>query len=185
MKKLIIDMDDVITSIDYFVEFEKFAGKKLDHSYNGYHLEDVLGDQKEAFFANFDQINFYDYAVILDDAASVLKELNKHYDLYICSSFVWSCAFEKASTHLKNKYDYLYKNLGFISPDKYIFTSNKGIIKADIRIDDKLENLKNGKIKLLYTAWHNKDYTDEYLKSKNVIRVNNWKEIRKILLNEE
>ena len=60
--------------------------------------------------------------------------------------------------------------------------TNKNLIRTDVRIDDKIENLKNGRIKLLYTAWHNMDYSDEYLKKKNIIRVNNWQDIRRILL---
>ena len=38
-------------------------------------------------------------------------------------------------------------------------------------------------MKLLFTAWHNKDLTDDELKKQNIIRVNNWKEIASILLN--
>lgn len=37
-------------------------------------------------------------------------------------------------------------------------------------------------MKMLFTAYHNKDITDEELKDNEVIRVNGWKEIEKILL---
>ena len=40
----------------------------------------------------------------------------------------------------------------------------------------------DAEIKLLFTAYHNVNITDEELKAKNLIRVNNWKEIEKILL---
>ena len=53
----------------------------------------------------------------------------------------------------------------------------------DIRIDDKLDNLNGAEIKLMFTAWHNRDMDDDYLKNNNVIRVNNWCDIEKILLN--
>lgn len=182
MKKLIIDMDDVITKTDYFSELEKYTNKKLDRSYKGFYLEELLGDDKANFFNNFDKVNFYKNAVLLDDCVSVLKSLNEKYDLYICSTYTWSGALDKSSTHLKNKYDYLYHNLPFIDPNKYIFTSNKNIIKADIRIDDRIENLKDGDIKLLFSAWHNLDLTDEYLKKLGIMLVNNWKEIKSILL---
>lgn len=183
MKRIIIDMDDVITKTDWFTGIESVIKGKMDRTYPGFHLEDILTpeDQKR-FFANFDKINFYNYAVLLDDCYEVMEELSKQYDIYICSTYTWSGVQDKVGTHLKNKYDFLYKNLSFIHPDKYIFTSNKNIIKADIRIDDRIENLRNGKIKLLFTAWHNKEFTDEYLKSKNIIRVNNWQDIKKILI---
>ena len=101
--------------------------------------------------------------------------------IYIFAQLILG-ALDKSSTHLKNKYDYLYHNLPFIDPNKYIFTSNKNIIKADIRIDDRIENLKDGDIKLLFSAWHNLDLTDEYLKKLGIMLVNNWKEIKSILL---
>ena len=41
---------------------------------------------------------------------------------------------------------------------------------------------EDAEIKLLFTAYHNVNITDEELKAKNLIRVNNWKEIEKILL---
>ena len=52
----------------------------------------------------------------------------------------------------------------------------------DIRIDDKLENVIDGNTKILFNAWHNRDLDDEYLKEKDVIRVNSWDDIEKILL---
>lgn len=54
-----------------------------------------------------------------------------------------------------------------------------------IYIDDKVNNIEGATTKLLYTAWHNKDITKEELEKQNIIRVNNWKEIGKILLDRE
>ena len=66
----------------------------------------------------------------------------------------------------------------------YIFINNKSLLNCDIKIDDRLDNLQNAKIKLLFTAYHNKGLDDEYLHSLGVIRVNNWLEIKKILARE-
>lgn len=52
----------------------------------------------------------------------------------------------------------------------------------DIRIDDKLINLETAETKLLFYSYHNKEYTDKFLKENGVVRVNNWIEIAKILL---
>ena len=60
---------------------------------------------------------------------------------------------------------------------------NNSIAIGAISIDDKIENLINGDIKLLYTAYHNKNISKEELEEKGIIRVNNWLEIEKILLN--
>ena len=75
--------------------------------------------------------------------------------------------------------------LPFINPKKYIFTTNKNLMNFDIRLDDKLENIINGEIKLLMNAWHNRNISEDELKEKNVIRVNNWYDIEKILIEEK
>ena len=82
------------------------------------------------------------------------------------------------------KYEYLYDNLPFISPQNYIFINNKKLLNCDIKIDDCLDNLKNARIKLLFTSYHNNDLSDEYLGSLGVIRVNSWLEIKDILMKE-
>ena len=68
-------------------------------------------------------------------------------------------------------------------PHKFIFISNKELLDADIRIDDSPNKLKGeARLKLLFTAYHNKNMTDEELKENNFVRVNNWNDIEKILL---
>ncbi len=67
----------------------------------------------------------------------------------------------------------------------YIFTSDKSIVNCDIKIDDKVNNIKGASTKLLFTAWHNKDLTEDELQKEKIIRVNNWKEIKKILLEDQ
>ncbi len=78
----------------------------------------------------------------------------------------------------------MYEKLYFIEPRNYIFTADKSIINCDIKIDDKIKNIEGASIKLLFTAWHNKELNNEKLKKDNIIRVNNWKEIYEILLSK-
>ncbi len=51
-------------------------------------------------------------------------------------------------------------------------------------IDDKAENLEgnNKRMKLLFTAFHNKNISEKELKEQGLIRVTDWKEVEKILL---
>ncbi len=79
----------------------------------------------------------------------------------------------------------LYEKLDFIEPKNYIFTADKSIVNCDIKIDDKVGNIDGAETKLLFTAWHNKDLSDKELDKQNIIRVNNWKEIRKALLEDK
>ena len=66
---------------------------------------------------------------------------------------------------------------------RFIFLSEKELIDSDIKIDDSVYKLKGkAEIKLLFTAYHNKNITADELKEKKLTRVNSWKEIEKILL---
>lgn len=128
-------------------------------------------------------MDMYENATLLPDCYNVLKELSNYYTIYICTDYIWREIVEHAGNNLKNKYNFLYKELDFISPKNYIFTADKTIVNCDIKIDDKIINIEGASIKLLFTAWHNKDISDEELKKQDIIRVNNWKEIGQILLN--
>lgn len=184
MKKIMIDMDDVIVFVDFMKMIEDFVGHKVENPNNDYYLDKLFGDKRAEFFSKFANINLYDEAVLMNNCYDTLKELNDKYDIYICTTYVWEDSLEGSSSNLKNKYDYLLKELPFIHPNKYIFTSHKELFKADIKIDDRIENLENSDTKLLFTAWHNQKFTTEELKSRGVIRVNNWLDIKDILINK-
>ena len=55
----------------------------------------------------------------------------------------------------------------------------------DIKIDDRIEHLKNCNCKLLYTTWQNKKYSQEELNKERIVRVKNWKDIENLLINKE
>lgn len=183
MEKIMIDMDNVITDGNFNKIIEEYFKIKVDmnkeKSY--YYVQKYANKNKENFWNYVKDKNFYSNAKLLDGCFETLKQLAEKYDLYIVTSYLWIETIDLSGENLKNKYNYLRENLPFIKPENYIFTTNKNILNFDIKIDDKPENLKNAKIKLLFTAWHNKDLTDETLTNKNYIRVNNWHEILEIL----
>ena len=76
-----------------------------------------------------------------------------NYKIYICTDYIWREIIEFAGNSLKNKYNFLYKNLDFIEPQNYIFTADKSNVNCDIKIDDKLNNIEGAETKLLFTAW--------------------------------
>ena len=125
----------------------------------------------------------YENATLLPDCYETLKVLSKYYKIYICTDYIWREIVGYAGNNLRNKYNFLYDKLDFIEPKNFIFVGDKSVVNCDIKIDDKVINIENAKTKLLFTAWHNKDLTDDELKKQNIIRVNNWKEIASILLN--
>lgn len=183
MKTLMVDMDNVITDgifLDLINEFLGTNYKLLD--LKNYYLQELISDKKEEFWNYVKDKNFYEGASLFEDCFGVLEKLNTKYDVYIVTAYLWNDYLDISGDNLRNKYYYLREKLPFIKPEKYIFTTNKNIMDFDIRIDDKLENVVKAEVSLLFTAWHNKDLDDEYLKEKDVIRVNGWKDIEKVLL---
>lgn len=182
MKTLMIDMDDVITGAKFFEYICEFLGNDIDiNTVETYYLQDLIADQKEEFWEWIKDKNFYDNAPLYSDAYQVIEKLTKKYDIYIVTAYLWNDVIDISGKNLNNKYNYLREKLPFINPDHYIFTTNKNLLQFDIRIDDRLHNVKNAKLGLLFDAWHNKK---EEWENENIKRVHNWKEIESILLSE-
>lgn len=184
MKTIMVDMDNVITNGNFTKILEDYLGYKPNYNnVKGYYIQDILGDKKDDFFDKFKDMNMYDNAKLLPDCYKVLKKLNNYYKIYICTDYFWREIIAYAGNNLKNKYDFLFKELDFLDPRNFIFSYDKSIINCDIKIDDKVDNLSNAKTKLLFTAYHNKELSNEELLEQNIIRVSDWLEVEKILLN--
>ncbi len=186
MKKILIDMDDTIL-VDCYLEV---VNQYLNTNYTykdikGYWVDNIVPKDKQKDYLNYfyNKINIYDYGHIHENVIETIEQLSKYYDVLICSAYIDSRDLENCSNILIHKHKWLIKNLPFIKPENFIFTNRKDVIPADIKIDDKIENLKTCDTKLLITAYHNKEISNENLKQNNIIRVENWKEIAEILLN--
>lgn len=183
MKTLMIDMDNVITDGIFLELINEFLNSNYKLSdLKNYYLQELIEDKKEEFWNYVKDRNFYEGAILFDGCFEVLEKLNNKYDLYITTAYLWNDCIDLSGYNLCNKYYFLKEMLPFIKPEKYIFTTNKRIIKFDIRIDDKLENVIDAEVSLLFNAWHNRELDNKYLKENNIIRVNNWYDIEKILM---
>ena len=186
-KKLLIDVDEVLCNSELLTKINEFKNTKYKiDDFTDYYLDDyVLSSEKEKqkFYKFYLEKNSYDYATLLPNAYEVLEKLNRIYDIYICSACVMFCMIEQSGKFFMDKYNWLLKTFPFLDPNKFILTNSKNIFKADIQIDDRLSNL-GGYIsqKLLFTSYHNKNISDKELNILNIIRVNSWKDIEKILL---
>lgn len=185
-KTIMLDMDDVITIHGLSNLIEKFLGRKLeDTSNNTYYRQDLLGDKKDEFFEFFVTQNLYDNVDIVDNCKEVLEEICKYYDVYITTDYIWRDVPDYAGDNMKNKFNFLNKNFPFLDRRKYVFTGSKNIVKCDIRIDDKIENLiGDDSKKILFTAYHNKTITKEDLDKMGIIRANSWLELKELLLSD-
>ena len=184
MKKLIVDMDDVLCEKGFIKMVNEFLGTNYKQKdANSYFINDLIPENKvKEWVEFFKERNVYDYVDLTKDVQEVMEKLNKKYELYIVTAFVFRDAPELSGEHLKNKFNYLYKNFPFIKPRQYIFINNKDLIEANIRIDDSVIKLAGkADIKLLFSTYHNLEITEEELENKGIKRVNSWKEIGEIL----
>ncbi len=181
-----IDIDDTITIDGYIDVVNKFLKKNLTYEdIPNYWVDDIVPQKQLDKYLNYfyNKINVYDYVKINGNSTKVIEELTKYYEVVICSAYTDYRDIEKCVNIVPYKHKWLLKNLPSVNPDNFIFTSNKRCIKADIKIDDKVANLEgDAELKLLITAYHNKNVSNEELKEKNIIRVNTWDDIAEILL---
>ena len=186
MQKIMIDLDETIVMDGYLKavnDYKKTNYKAED--IDTYYVEDILGEEKEAFLDHFyKNVNIYDGIQELPGAIKTIKDLCKYYDVYICAAFVDPRRVLESKVSAMYKYEWIIKNMPFIDPKKIILTGSKDVVMCDIKIDDKVANLKNGygKVKLLLDHKHNQKYDFEDLESLGIRRVYNWEQIRSILL---
>ena len=185
MEKLIVDMDDVITEKGFIRMINEFLGTNYtQENAESYYINDFIPkDRMDEWVEFYSNNNVYDYANIVEGAKETLEKLNEKYDLYIATAYVFRDAPQVSGKTLNDKYNFLIENFPFIDPHKFIFISNKELLEADIRIDDSPKKLiGKARLKLLFTAYHNKNMSEQELKENNFVRVNNWKDVEKILL---
>ena len=186
-KSIMIDMDEVIV-IGRFSEFlVEFLGKVDFNQLHSQYRQDLIKGREEEFKQIYQYKNLYkndngDYIEPLPNCIEVMQDLNKKYNVYIETTYIWKENVIDASTNLKNKFEYLHYWLPFIDTNNFIFMTDKTKIRYDIGIDDRLSNLENCDKKLLFTEFRNKKLTDEELEEKGIIRVNNWLDVKKELL---
>ena len=189
MQKIMIDLDETICSPTYLEEVNKYM--KMDYQYTDidtYFVEDIIPPlEREKFLDYFyENANVYDHAYVFPEAIEVIRDLCQVYDVYIVSAFVDKRRPKESSIMAKYKYEWILKNMPFIDPKKIILTGSKYMIMCDIKIDDKVGNLKGyGETKLLLDHMHNRKYSFEELESLGIKRVHDWRQIRDILLGSE
>ena len=183
-KTIMIDMDEVIVVGNFSNYLIEFLGKvDFDKPHSQYRQDLIKGKFKTIYkYKNLYKNNNGDYIEPLPNCIEVIKELNEKYDVYIATTYIWKEDVIDAATNLKNKFEYLHYWLPFIDTNNFIFMTDKTKIKYDIGIDDRVSNLENCDKKLLFTEFRNKKLTDNELKAKGIVRVNNWLDVKEELI---
>ena len=179
MEKIIVDLDDVLALDGYLNMMNSFVnGNYRYEDAKGYYVEELLDEPTlQAYREFFKNNNVYDYATVASNSKEVLMNLMLEYDIYICSSYFSDIDNIIMPELIPKKCEFLKKNYPYIPPKNFIFTNDKSMIEADIKIDDVVHNLDNGKIKLLYDAYHNRNISKD-----DITRVYDWKDIEQRLI---
>ncbi len=187
MKKIIIDFDEVICDNEFMQTFNEFFNtNKKPSDFESFYIDASIKDpaQKRAFGEYVVARNFYRGATLKPGVKEAIQELSQKYDIYICTAYYMDYVRELCGKVIAQKYEFIAREMPNFNMSKMIFTNSKNTVVGDIMIDDNLNNLLTNKSyqKLLFTAEHNEKYTDDELRTHNVVRVNSWEDIKKILL---
>ena len=184
MKKLVVDLDDVLALDGYLNMMNTFVnGNYKYEDAKGYYVEEVLDKETlKAYREFFKNNNVYDYATVAPHSKEALMNLMLEYEIYVASSYYSDIDNVIMPELIPKKCEFLDKNYPFLTSKNYIFTNNKSLIEADVKIDDVVHNLENAEDKLLFTAYHNTKLSTAEVYKNRAVRVNDWYEVEKMLM---
>lgn len=162
-----VDVDDV--TADLMNNWLKIYNEEYDDSIKKEQIEDwkvheFLKPSCGMKFYNYLTKKLYKDISPIEGALEGVKELRKYAHVIFVTSFIPKTA--------GIKYEWLVKHQFLDNSRDYIETYSKGLIKADIMIDDAWHNIQSfeGHLPILLTQPWNEKY-DHYF------RANNWKEV--------
>ncbi|ATH63271.1 5'(3')-deoxyribonucleotidase [Staphylococcus pasteuri] len=175
-KKIAIDMDEVLAdtlgAIIDAVNERANLGITVE-SLNGQKLKHVIPEHDGLVTEILREPGFFRHLKVMPNAQEVVEKLNQQYDVYIATAAM------DVPTSFHDKYEWLLEHFPFLDPQHFVFCGRKNIINADYLIDDNPRQLAifEGE-SIMYTAVHNVN-NDDYR------RVNGWKEVEDLFLNEK
>ena len=177
-----VDMDDVICTKGFLVLINKFLGANYtyDH-FKDFYMQDMIPN-KDEFFLWFATQNMYDYCELMPGCDEVLRELNEEYHTFIATDYIWPEIANYCGYIVGQKFDWLQRNLPFMDPRQYIFLANKNVLNMDIKLDDKISNLDGADVKLLFSAFHNRNINETKLQNMGIERMDGWFDVKRRLL---
>lgn len=188
MKKLMIDLDETICTGGYLEAVNEYLKTDYkDTDIETYFVEDIMEDEEKEKFLDYfyKNVNIYKNIHMIPDSIKVIEALSHEYEIYITTAFVDKRRVYESGVMAMYKYQWIVENMPFIDPKKIILTGSKDVVMCDIKIDDKVSNLKGyGDIKLLLTQPHNEKFTLEELDEAGIRRVHDWAQVKAILLKD-
>ena len=181
-----IDLDETICTGGYLKAVNEYLKTNYkEEDIDSYYVEDVMSEEEKEKFLDYfyKNVNIYKTIAIIPDSLRVIEKLANYYDIYIATAFVDKRRVKESGIMALQKYQWILENMPYIDPRKIILTGSKNLVMCDVKIDDKVSNLKGfGELKLLLDQPHNQKYSYEELKKRKIKRVHNWNQIYEILM---
>jgi 5'-nucleotidase len=173
MKRLIVDMDDVLADAtgQFINYYEKEFGVRVERSVLNNKNEGEGFPDNHSVLKEFPyRVNFFRDMLPNANSQEVMEKLNKKYEIFIVSAAM------EFPQSLPEKLEWLQKYFPFLSWKQFVFCGSKAVVYGDYMIDDLPHNLErfNGE-KYLFTAPHNMHH-------KQFKRFEDWKDIESKLL---
>jgi 5'(3')-deoxyribonucleotidase/uncharacterized protein with PQ loop repeat len=171
--RIAVDMDEVIADAfgKHLRQYNQLTGARLTPELVS---QKGLGalipvDRREQFNAIPHADGFFADIELIAGSREALLELSRSHDIFITSA-----AMEVPSS-FADKFEWLEKHFSFIPPSQIVFCGDKGIINADVLIDDRSRHFKDFRgTGILFTAPHNVGEAPD-------LRANNWNDVLEIL----
>lgn len=191
-KDLLVDVDEVIVFSGFLEAVNAFLGTNYQiDDFTTYYIDEAVipKEMMQEFNEFLHHRNLYENASLLPGAIETLRKLSEEYNIYLLTACVNPFDIEGSGKVFQDKYNFLVKNLPFIKPENFIFTSAKHLFKVYAKIDDRESNLTDDdiEVKILFPSYHNKDIKDEELTELGIIRAGydwrtGWQNIENLLL---
>jgi len=173
MKRLIVDMDDVMADAtgQFINYYEKEFGVRIDRAILNGKGEGEGFPDNHSTVADFPyRANFFRTMEVNAGCQQVMEKLNQKYEVFIVSAAV------EFPLSLHEKLKWLNEHFPFLTWKQIVFCGSKSVVHGDFMIDDLVHNLErfNGE-KFIFTAPHN-------IHLNHFRRLNNWAEVAEALL---
>ena len=171
--RIAVDMDEVIADAfgKHLQHYNRSEGTNLTPELVAEHGLGALIplERREQFNAVPHADGFFADIEVIPGSREALLELSRKHDIYITSA-----AMEVPSS-FADKFAWLEVHFPFIPPSRIVFCGDKGIMNADVLIDDRSRHFKDFRgTGILFTAPHNVGETGH-------LRANNWNDVLEVV----
>ena len=186
MKTILLDVDDVICTNHFIPVINMYLNSTYTESdFNSIKFEMELfpnDEDRNKFYDFFVTVDSYKYSQLKPNAYDIIKQLVKNNRVILLTSAIHYERSLDMSRQFADKMKFISNKLPFFPIENIIFSNQKDLLKADVIIDDRVQNLKGDyKHKFLFTCFHNKNISDKELAEQNIIRAENWEHLYKLL----